>query len=175
MAYCCSHRATAASTGADSPDQVWEFARQVGYPLIPKPRDAAGAAGTHRVDDDTELRAVLATMGDYRSIAVEEFVEGHEGFYDTLSINGGPAADFVCHYFPNVLEAMRTRWISPQFISTNRVESVGDYQQLREMGQRVVEALGIGTSATHMEWFFGPKGLKFSEIGCRPPGVRAWS
>ena len=34
--------------------------------------------------------------------------------------------------------------------------------------------LGIGTSATHMEWFFGPKGLKFSEIGCRPPGVGAW-
>mgnify|MGYP003350285868 CR=1 FL=1 len=39
---------------------------------------------------------------------------------------------------------------------------------------RVITALGIETSATHMEWFFGPKGLKFSEIGCRPPGVRAW-
>jgi hypothetical protein len=25
-----------------------------------------------------------------------------------------------------------------------------------------------------MEWFYGPKGLKFSEIGCRPPGVGAW-
>jgi hypothetical protein len=25
-----------------------------------------------------------------------------------------------------------------------------------------------------MEWFHGPKGLKFSEIGCRPPGVGAW-
>jgi hypothetical protein len=25
-----------------------------------------------------------------------------------------------------------------------------------------------------MEWFSGPKGLKFSEIGCRPPGVGAW-
>jgi hypothetical protein len=37
-----------------------------------------------------------------------------------------------------------------------------------------VRLLGIGTSATHMEWFYGPKGLKFSEIGCRPPGVRAW-
>ncbi|MDH3482501.1 MAG: ATPase, partial [Gammaproteobacteria bacterium] len=34
--------------------------------------------------------------------------------------------------------------------------------------------LDIGTSATHMEWFFGPKGLKFSEIGCRPPGVSQW-
>src|SRR5215475_4319712 len=40
--------------------------------------------------------------------------------------------------------------------------------------RRVIGALGIGTSATHMEWFFGPKGLKFSEIGCRPPGVGAW-
>jgi SAM-dependent methyltransferase len=37
-----------------------------------------------------------------------------------------------------------------------------------------IEVLGIETSATHMEWFYGPKGLKFSEIGCRPPGVRTW-
>jgi hypothetical protein len=42
------------------------------------------------------------------------------------------------------------------------------------MGQRVIEALDIGTSATHMEWFHGPKGLRFSEIGCRPPGVGCW-
>ena len=40
------------------------------------------------------------------------------------------------------------------------------------MGQRVIEALGIETSATHMEWFYGPKGLKFSEIGCPPAGRR---
>ncbi len=80
----------------------------------------------------------------------------------------------MSHYYPNVLEAMRTRWISPQFVSTNRVETVADYAQLRDMGDRVNEALGIGTTATHMEWFFGPKGLRFSEIGCRPPGVGAW-
>ena len=105
---------------------------------------------------------------------MEEFVEGHEGFYDTVSVDGGIALDFVSHYYPNVLEAMRTRWISPQFVSTNRVDSAPDYRELREMGARVNEALGIGTSATHMEWFFGPKGLRFSEIGCRPPGVGAW-
>jgi hypothetical protein len=38
----------------------------------------------------------------------------------------------------------------------------------------VNDLLGIDTTATHMEWFFGPKGLRFSEIGCRPPGVRTW-
>jgi len=84
------------------------------------------------------------------------------------------ALDFVSHYYPNVLEAMRTRWISPEFISTNRIDTAPEYAELREMGRRVSAALGIGTSATHMEWFFGPKGLKFSEIGCRPPGVGAW-
>ena len=167
---------TAASTGASTSEQVWDFARAVGYPLILKPRTGAGALDTTRVDNDTDLDSALGMFGGQRveSIAIEEFVEGHEGFYDTLSVDGHPAIDFVSHYYPNVLEAMRTRWISPQFIATNRIDSVGDYQQLREMGQRVNEALGIGTSPTHMEWFFGPKGLKFSEIGCRPPGVGAW-
>jgi formate-dependent phosphoribosylglycinamide formyltransferase (GAR transformylase) len=167
---------TAASTAADSPAQVHSFAEQIGYPLILKPRAGAGASGTVRVNDPRALEQALGAFGadGVDSIAVEEFVEGHEGFYDTIAINGEVAHDFVSHYYPNVLEAMRTRWISPQFIATNRVDSVTDYEQLREMGRRVIAALGIGTSATHMEWFFGPKGLRFSEIGCRPPGVGAW-
>ena len=167
---------TAASIGASTADEVRDFARSVGYPLILKPRSGAGALDTTRVDNDSDLDAALAMFGSQHadSIAVEEFIEGHEGFYDTISIDGRPAIDFVSHYFPNVLDAMRTRWISPQFIATNRVDSVGDYQQLRELGVRVNDALGIGTSPTHMEWFFGPKGLKFSEIGARPPGVGAW-
>ena len=106
-------------------------------------------------------------------MAIEEFVEGHEGFYDTLTVNGRVAHDFISHYYPNVLEAMRTRWISPQIVATNRMDEPG-YDEVKEMGRRVSSALGIGTAATHMEWFFGPKGLNFSEIGCRPPGVGQW-
>ena len=167
---------TAASTAADNVDEVRAFAAAVGYPLIFKPRSGAGAADTVRVDNDHELAQALALYGSkgVDSIAVEEFVEGHEGFYDTIAINGHIGADFATHYYPNVLEAMRTRWISPQFITTNRIDYVSDYDQVKAMGARVIEALGIGTSATHMEWFFGPKGLRFSEIGARPPGVGAW-
>jgi formate-dependent phosphoribosylglycinamide formyltransferase (GAR transformylase) len=167
---------TAASTAADTAAEVYEFAEHVGYPLILKPRSGAGAADTTRVDDAEQLERALGSFGGHgvQSIAVEEFVEGHEGFYDTLTVDGSVALDFVSHYYPNVLEAMRTRWISPQFISTNRIDEAPDYAELRELGGRVIAALGIGTSATHMEWFFGPKGLRFSEIGCRPPGVGAW-
>jgi formate-dependent phosphoribosylglycinamide formyltransferase (GAR transformylase) len=165
---------TAASAGVSTPAEAFEFAERVGYPLILKPRSGAGASGTVRVDSSEELARALEGFGGADSVAIEEFVEGHEGFYDTIAVDGHVALDFVSHYFPNVLEAMRKRWISPQFVSTNRVDSVADYGELRLMGQRVIEALGIGTSATHMEWFFGPKGLRFSEIGCRPPGVGAW-
>ena len=144
--------------------------------MILKPPAAAGAAGTVRVDDGEELEAALNDLGvdAGATIAVEEFIEGHEGFYDTITIDGEVAHDFISHYYPNVLEAMRERWISPQFIATNRVDTAEDYDEVKEMGKKAISLLGIETSATHMEWFFGPKGLKFSEIGCRPPGVRAW-
>jgi hypothetical protein len=68
---------------------------------------------------------------------------------------------------------MRTRWISPQIVVTNRMDEPG-YTELVALGARVITAMGLGTTATHMEWFFGPKGLKFSEIGARPPGVNHW-
>jgi carbamoylphosphate synthase large subunit len=166
----------AASTGASSEEEVRSFAEQVGFPLIVKPRDAAGASGTSRVDDWEQLAHAVrqAGVGRGASVAVEEFVEGHEGFYDTITIGGQVAHEFVTHYYPNVLEAMRTRWISPQFIATNRIDSAPAYAELKDLGRRVLPLLGIETSATHMEWFYGPKGLRFSEIGCRPPGVRAW-
>jgi len=166
----------AQSTGADDANEVRTFASQVGYPLIIKPRDAAGASGTSKVDNDQELEVALASIRFDRgaSVAVEEFIEGHEGFYDTVSIDGQVALEFISHYYPNVLEAMRTRWISPVFITTNRIDDAPGYDEVKSMGRQVLPELGIGTSATHMEWFFGPKGLKFSEIGCRPPGVGAW-
>jgi formate-dependent phosphoribosylglycinamide formyltransferase (GAR transformylase) len=167
---------TAASAAVGSAAEARAFAGQVGFPLILKPRSGAGAAGTMRADSAADLDHALGVFGGegVESIAKEEFIEGHEGFYDTITVSGQVALDFVSHYYPNVLEAMRTRWISPEFISTNRIDTAPEYSELREMGRRVIAALGIGTSATHMEWFFGPKGLKFSEIGCRPPGVGAW-
>lgn len=167
--------ACAQSDRVQNPEQAAAFAERIGYPLILKPLDGAGASGTHKVTNRQELDGAIDKLGvaGGRAVAIEEFMDGHEGFYDTVTVDGQPVLDFVSHYFPNVLEAMRTRWISPQILVTNRIES-SDYQELRAFGKKVISALGIWTSATHMEWFFGPKGLKFSEIGCRPPGVGLW-
>jgi formate-dependent phosphoribosylglycinamide formyltransferase (GAR transformylase) len=167
--------ACAASARVTSIADAENFAATTGYPLILKPLDAAGASGTHKVDDRAQLAAALEALRvrEGRAVAIEEFLAGHEGFYDTVTVGGKVVLDFASHYFPNVLEAMRTRWISPQIVCTNRIDGE-HYQELRAMGQRVITALGIWTSPSHMEWFFGDKGLKFSEIGCRPPGVGVW-
>ena len=166
---------TAASTSVSSTREARDFADAVGFPVIIKPRAAAGALGVFRAGSPGELEAAAWASGlaQGAAVAIEEFVEGHEGFYDTLTVEGRVAHDFISHYFPNVLEAMRARWISPQIIATNRMDAPA-YAQIKEMGRQVIDALGIDTAATHMEWFFGPKGLKFSEIGCRPPGVGQW-
>ena len=165
----------AQSTRANTPQDARDFAAAIGFPLIVKPPAGAGASGTYRVRDDEALEQVINASGlkDGHAVAVEEFIEGHEGFIDTVTIDGEVGHEFITHYYPNVLEAMRHRWISPQMIATNRIDEPG-YQEVRELTRKVIGILDIGTSATHMEWFFGPKGLKFSEIGCRPPGVGQW-
>ena len=165
----------ALSTRASDPQSARDFASEVGYPLIIKPPAGAGAAGTWKVRDARELEKVLVDSGvaDGEEVAIEEFIEGHEGYLDTLTINGGVTHEFITHYYPGVLTAMRERWISPQMVTTNRIEAPG-YQEVRQMARDVIRILEIGTSATHMEWFASPKGLRFSEIGCRPPGVGQW-
>jgi formate-dependent phosphoribosylglycinamide formyltransferase (GAR transformylase) len=165
----------AQSTRATSAQDARDFAVAVGYPLILKPPAGAGASGTYRVGDDAALERVIVEtrLAEGAEVAVEEFIEGHEGFIDTVTIDGKVGHEFITHYYPNVLEAMRQRWISPQMVATNRIDAPG-YEEVRELTRKVISILEIGTSATHMEWFFGPKGLKFSEIGCRPPGVGQW-
>lgn len=153
-----------------------KFVQDVGYPVILKPRDGAGAHGTYKISDAEDLARAIAETGlDKRPMhcTMEEFISGHEGFYDTLTVNGQVVFESVSHYYPNVLEAMRTRDVSPIILATNRIDAPG-YAELKGFGRKVIHELGLGTTATHMEWFFGPKGLQFSEIGARPPGCRMW-
>ena len=151
------------------------FAEREGYPVIVKPLAGFGSLSTFRCADQKELAQAIAKLkpSALHHVAIEEFIEGHEGFFDTMCDSDGIRHEFASHYFPGCLEAAQHRWISPQIAVTNRIGQDG-YQELRALNRRVVDALGIRNAATHMEWFFGPKGLKFSEIGARPAGEKIW-
>jgi biotin carboxylase len=151
------------------------FAERWGYPVILKPLAGFGSLRTFRCGTTGELDRALQQLKPSvaKPVAIEEFIEGHEGFFDSMCDDAGVRHEFAAHYFPGCLEATRERWISPQIAVTNRIDQSG-YDELRAMNQRVIQALGIRNAATHMEWFFGPKGLKFSEIGARPAGEKIW-
>lgn len=151
------------------------FAERCGYPVILKPLAGFGSLRTFRCGTAAELDHALQQLQpqEGKPVAIEEFIEGHEGFFDSLCDEAGVRHEFAAHYYPGCLEATQQRWISPQIAVTNRIEQSG-YDELRAMNRRVIAALGLRHAATHMEWFFGPKGLKFSEIGARPAGEKIW-
>lgn len=165
----------AASRRVEAEADAREFAEREGFPLVLKPVDGFGTLQTFRCDSELDLLRALERLkpSKVRPSIVEEFVEGHEGFFDALVLEGRVLHDFVGHYDPSCLEALSTRAIRPKIACTNRIDAAG-YAELRAMGQRVITALRIPDGAIHMEWFFGPKGLKVSEIGARPAGERIW-
>lgn len=151
--------------------QAREAAERIGYPVVIKPIAGAGSADTYRAGSDAELEAALAKMGHVVEASVEEYVEGEEYTFDTLSVGGTPVFENVARYLPKPLEARSHEWISPVIIT------VRDMYQPRlragvQLGRDVLRALGMGDGFTHMEWFLTPKGEAiFGEIGCRPGGA----
>ena len=150
---------------------VWEAAETIGYPIILKPIDGAGSADTYRVQDQDELRAVLPRLRHVPTVSVEEFVEGEEFTFDTITVNGKIAYYNIAWYRPRPLVARSNEWISPQVIALKNVDQP-DLQGGVKMGFDVIKALQFDTGFTHMEWYRKADGeVVFGEIGARPPGA----
>ncbi len=149
----------------------WEASESIGFPLIVKPIAGAGSADTYRVEGPDQLRAVLPRLRHVDLVSVEEFVEGEEYTFDTITIDGRIAYYNIAWYRPRPLIARSNEWISPQVIALRNV----DQPELSggvAMGKAVIEALGFPTGFTHMEWYRKPDGeVVFGEIGARPPGA----
>ena len=66
-------------------------AKHVGYPHILKPRAGAGAMGTYRIDSPAQLEQIIQETRlekGGQNCTMEQFLTGHEGFYDTITVNG---------------------------------------------------------------------------------------
>jgi hypothetical protein len=159
---------------AGSASEAWSFAREVGYPLVVKPPAGAGAKATFRAENAGSLGEALAVHAPTAQspVLLEEFVLGEEHSFDTVSIGGKPVWHSLSHYRPTPLEVLRHPWIQwcvqiPREIDHPR------YDDIRKAGWAALEALGMGTGVTHMEWFRRPDGsLAISEVAARPPGAQ---
>ena len=155
---------------AQTAGEVREAAEKIGYPLIVKPIAGAGSADTHTIRSDEDLEAALGASRHVEEVSVEEFIEGEEFTYDTVSAGGHVLFQNVAWYRPAPLVIRHNPWISPQAICLRDLGPVADGV---ELGHRVLAALGFESGITHMEWFKKPDGeVVFGEIGARAPGGR---
>lgn len=158
----------AAARGGDA---IRAAAERLGYPLIVKPIAGAGSADTHRVEGAAELEVAIRATAHVEEVSVEEFVDGDEYTFDTVSIGGEPAYFNIAWYRPRPLVARTQEALSPQVVALRHPEQPALAGGVA-MGRRVLSALGFESGFTHMEWYRKSDGeVVFGEIGARPPGA----
>jgi biotin carboxylase len=150
--------------------ECFEAAERIGFPLCLKPIAGAGSENTFRIDTRAELESVLERthIGECN---IEEFIDGEEFTYDTISIDGRIVYESMSWYRPRPLIGRSVEWISPQTVTLRDLHAPG-LAAGRELGANVLRALGHGTGFAHMEWYRKSDGeAVFGEIAARPPGA----
>lgn len=165
---CARHRQV------ESAQDAWDFAREIGYPLVIKPLAGAGSQTTFRIESDDDMRRALAEAKPSAAQAAiaEEFITGQERSFETITLGGKHVWHSLTHYLPAPLDAMRNAWIQWCLLLPREID-VPEYDDIRAMGTKAIEVLGIETGLTHMEWFRRNDGsIAISEVAARPPGAQ---
>ncbi len=165
---CSRHR------GVTSEAEAWDFVNEVGFPVCVKPVDGAAAQATYRVDDADDLHQLLRASSPRpdRPLQVEEFVVGDEHSFETLSLNGEHHWHSLTHYSPTPLNVVNNPWIQWQILLPKEIDEPR-YDDVREVGIRTLNCLGMQTGITHLEWFRRADGsLAVGEVAARPPGAQ---
>lgn len=159
---------------ARSAEEARTIAEQIGFPLIAKPPAGSGSRGTYRLADVEAMNACLAAVrpSPERPLMLEEFVVGDEFSFDSVSIGGRIVWYSGNEYLPGALEVMREPWIQWCVVLPREVESGGPHP-IAPVAAQALDALGMDTGISHMEWFRRTDGtVAVSEVGARPPGAR---
>ncbi len=157
--------------------QAWNFAAEVGFPLVAKPPAGAGSQATYRLDDRSALEGWLSALppsGDAPAL-LEEFLVGEEHTFDSVSMGGTTVWSSIADYTPPPLEVLRNPWIQWTVLLPRDITGP-EYAGIHEVGPAALRALGVRDALTHMEWFRRPDGsVAVSEVAARPPGAQLTS
>ena len=150
-----------------------DFVSNVGLPIVLKPPAGMGCKATWRIRSHDELRGALSALhaSPENPALAEEFLRGREFSFETITVGGEVRFQSLSRYSPTLLEVMETPWIQWVCVLPRDI-SGPEWADARDLGVRAVQALGLDTGFTHMEWFRRDDGsLAIGEIAARPPGA----
>jgi biotin carboxylase len=158
---------------ATDEDEAVEAAKELGLPVVLKPRSLGGSIAVVRADEPDEVRrcfrvAASGTVGglvlQHPGVVVEEYVEGPEFSIDSVVWQG--------RVTPVVLAA-KTVGLEPYFEETGHVVdpfAAPVTAGLAAFLQRVHELLGFADGVTHTEYKATAEGFRLIEVNARLGG-----
>ncbi len=149
------------------------FAEEVGFPLVLKPPAGVGSKSTFRVRGMSELMELINGLhvSPQNPILGEEFLQGREYSFETITVGGVPQVHSISTYSPTCLEAVENPWIQWCCMLPRDISGT-EYDGARQIGFGAIKALGLDAGMTHMEWFRRKDGsLAIGEIAQRPAGA----
>lgn len=156
-----------------SMEDARRFVETVGYPIVVKPVDGAGAKNTLRAGDDEELMVAMNSLLPSAASPVqgEEFIQGEEHTFETVTIEGKQVWWSSTFYLPGPLAVLENPWMQ-YCLLLPREEVMPHTAAFRDTNFRALQALGMQNGLSHMEWFLRGNGRVYiGEVGARPPGA----
>ena len=152
-------------------DEAWKFIDKVGFPVVLKPPAGAGCKATYRISHPAALMNAFSEI-PVRPILAEEFLHGVEYSMETFTLHGKPKFVSFSRYYPSPLEVMQNPWIQWVVLFPKQLNDP-IFVKAKQAGFAAIQALGLDTAMTHMEWFQRRDGsVAIGEIGARPPGAQ---
>jgi hypothetical protein len=148
-------------------EQVLAAAEEFGYPVIVKPVRGASSQGVREIASAEQLRALCAgrTLDGFE---IEEFVRGEILHVDgVLDAAGKPLFLCTSRYISTCLDFERLGEPLGSVFQTD--PAVRD--RCEDFAVRCLTALGLRSSAFHLELFDTGDELVFLEVGARVPGA----
>lgn len=153
------------------------FVADCGFPVVVKPQAGAGGKGTFRIDDEHQLARFLERFPLHQEAPTlfEEFVRGTEFSFDSVMLDGELVWHSISRYMPSPLEVLENSWIQWCVLLPRDIGGA-EFDPIRNAAAAGLNALGLETGLSHMEWFRLMDGrIAISEVGARPPGAQITS
>jgi biotin carboxylase len=158
---------------AEATREAARIARDLGFPVVVKPRDGAGAFGVRRCETVEQVRTAAGHVLDGASpdalpgVLVEEYLDGPEYAVQTIT-RGGKT---------RVLSVFRQHMTEPPvFVELGYDFPSGlaedELRTLELLVTSVLDALGVDDWVSHTQVRLCPDGFRVVEVNARRPGGR---
>ena len=124
------------------------FLEKVGYPVVAKPDNGVGAAGTYKLKCDEDLVHFIEDYPKHVPYIMEEFIDAQVNSYDAIiDSKGEPIFETGNVTLSNLMEVVNTLDNSLYFIHKELPEYT------RAAGRATVKSFGVKSRFVHFEFF----------------------